>query len=133
MILDLRAQLAEMKKQVAILQEDKNTSRWGLAAIERDKLRTQIAEKDKEIEQLRESRANHTEAFRQIREERDSERKRAAALASDLIDCREKLKIPHPQRDFVNECNVLLTAKQREIERVTKLIRKDDARKAEIK
>jgi len=42
---------------------------------------------------------------------------------AEIAALQEKLKTPHPARDFVNECNTLLAAKDAEIERLRASLR----------
>jgi hypothetical protein len=52
---------------------------------------------------------------------------RLAECEAEVRELREQLKIPHPDRDIVNECNVLLAAKDKEITRLRAALESRDA------
>jgi len=48
-------------------------------------------------------------------------------LRNENAELHDRLKIPHPDRDFVNEFNDLLASKNKEVEELRKLIAKREA------
>ncbi len=109
----LTAELADMTERCSQWQTGYDTQERDLATLKaelaeaKQKLKTMGHDRNYWKEHCDQREAERDEARRELAESRVEWSKTIAELA----EARQKLKIPHPVRDFVNECNKLLTAK----------------------